>query len=162
MPGWGPSVFAIMIGVGIVGWFASLFLRPVPLVAEILSEVVSLTISVFTTYLMAVLYESQRWIVAPPRQSAPPACTPPAYSSPAYTPYAPGAIDPFAPPPSPYGPPPSSATASGSQPLVPWGPVPTGPTWSPTSQPGWSQAPYPAPAKPHLQPPDSNPLSPHS
>jgi hypothetical protein len=70
MLGWGLAVIGIMILVGIGSSILSLALRPLPLIEEFFSSLLSLTMSVFTTYLLAVLYESQRWIVAPPQQPA--------------------------------------------------------------------------------------------
>jgi len=82
---------------------------------------------------------------------------------------APAPADPNAPPPAPstYGQPPAASAVPGTaQPLVPWGPVPPPPAWTPTPPPGWVAAPTstapqsaPAPA-PGYQPRADDPFAP--
>lgn len=83
---------------------------------------------------------------------------PSAISYPA-TPSSPAApVDPYAPPPPPSsygqpGQPPAGQGTPGTPPLVPWGPVPPKPAWTPTPPAGWVAAPpSTAPVHPSTQP----------
>jgi hypothetical protein len=113
--GWGLLVALLGLGLSLITDVVTLASAGVPAIGTAIAAGEAMAFSMFSTIMMAVLYESQRWRSGPP----------PALDRPV-TPAAP--IDPYAPPPppvGPYAPPPPPAAPSD-----PWSAPP------PSSRPG--------------------------